>query len=77
MRSVPGKILMVAWAAVLAFLILALGQGIWGVLLVSNLRISPAIPWAVPVMAVFLWLMWKYWAGNGGHAAPRKHDGVI
>jgi membrane protease YdiL (CAAX protease family) len=55
---------MVAWSAVLALLILGFGQGVWGALLVSNLKTNPSIPWAVPVMAVFLWLMWKYLGGS-------------
>ena len=63
-RSLPGKILMVAWSAVLAFLILAFGQGAWGLLLATNLRVSPAIPWAVPAMALVLWLMWEYLGGK-------------
>jgi len=63
-RSLPGKIVMVAWSAVLAFLILAFGQGVWGLLLASNLRLTAAIPWAVPAMALVLWLMWEYLGGK-------------
>ena len=63
-RSFPGKLVMVAWSAILAFLVLAFGQGVWGVLLVTNLKTHPAIPWAVPVMAVVLWVMWKYLGGS-------------
>jgi membrane protease YdiL (CAAX protease family) len=55
---------MVVWAAVLSFLILGFGQGVWGALLVTNLKTNPAIPWAVPVMALVLWLMWKYLGGS-------------
>jgi membrane protease YdiL (CAAX protease family) len=62
-RSFPGKLLMVVWAAVLSFLILGFGQGVWGALLITNLRTHPAIPWAVPAMAVVLWVMWKYLGG--------------
>ena len=64
MRSLLRKILMVAWSAVLAFLILGLGQGIWGALLVTNLKTIAAIPWAVPLMGLVLWLMWKYLCGS-------------
>ncbi len=64
MRSVASRILNVAWSAILAFLILAFGQGVWSALVVSNLRTSPTIPWAVPVMAVLLWLMWQYLGGK-------------
>jgi membrane protease YdiL (CAAX protease family) len=63
-RSFPGKLLMMVWAAVLSFLILGFGQGVWGALLVANLKTNPAIPWAVPVMATVLWLMWKYLGGS-------------
>ena len=63
-RSLPAKLLMVVWAAVLSFLILGFGQGVWGALLIANLKTNPAIPWAVPVMATVLWLMWKYLGGS-------------
>lgn len=69
MRSLSRKILAVLWAAFLAFLILAIGQGIWGVLLVSNIRSTPAIPWSVFVMAIVLWLLWQY---LGGRWFPRS-----
>jgi len=63
-RSLPGKLLMVAWSAILAFLILGFGQGVWGALLVGNLKTNPAIPWAVSLMALVLWFMWKYLGGS-------------
>jgi membrane protease YdiL (CAAX protease family) len=63
--SISARIRSVAWSAILAFLILGLGQGVWGALLVSNLRTSPAIPWAVAVMFLILWLMWQYLGGKG------------
>ena len=43
--------------------------GIWTALLAGNLALSPAIPWAVPVMAVLLGLMWAY---LGGRFVPRR-----
>lgn len=54
-----------AWAAILAFLILELGQGVWAALLIANLRRRPAVPWAVAVMSPILWLMWQYLSGKG------------
>jgi|HubBroStandDraft_1064217.scaffolds.fasta_scaffold11498_3 membrane protease YdiL (CAAX protease family) len=54
----------VIWSAVLAFLIEAFGQGVWGALLVGNLATTPAIPWAAPAMALVLWLMWQYLGGR-------------
>src|SRR3977135_411389 len=69
MGSFLRKTLMVAWSAVLAFLILGFGQGLWGALLVTNLKTIPTIPWAVPLMGLVLWLMWKY---LGGSRWPRR-----
>jgi membrane protease YdiL (CAAX protease family) len=53
------------WSGILASLIAPLGGGVWGALLTGNLKISPAIPWAVPVMALVLWLLWQYLGGKG------------
>ncbi|MGA7906345.1 MAG: CPBP family intramembrane glutamic endopeptidase [Candidatus Sulfotelmatobacter sp.] len=64
MGALFGKILRAAWSALLAFLILGVGQGIWGALLVTNLKSSPAVPWSSPVMIVVLWLMWRYLGGS-------------
>jgi membrane protease YdiL (CAAX protease family) len=64
MHALSGRILAVARAAILAFLILGFNSGIWGALLISNLRTTPAIPWAGPIMALFLWLMWQYLNGK-------------
>src|SRR5437867_4066393 len=64
MRSLPGRLLKIAWSAVLAFLILGFGQGVWGVLLVANLKTTPTIPWAVPVVMLVLVLIWQYLSGK-------------
>jgi membrane protease YdiL (CAAX protease family) len=64
-RSLSRQILAVLWSGFLAFFILAVGQGVWGALLVGNLRTSPAIPWCAPVMAIVLWLFWQYLDGKG------------
>ena len=59
------KLLEVIYYAILALLIIAITQGIWGSLLDLNLAISPGIPWSVAVMAVVLWLIWQYLRGRG------------
>jgi membrane protease YdiL (CAAX protease family) len=64
MRSVSARILSVARSAILAFVILGFAQGVWAALLGSNLKTSPAIPWAVVAMALVLWLMWHYLGGK-------------
>jgi membrane protease YdiL (CAAX protease family) len=58
------RLLSVLWAGLLAFIILFLGQFLWGTLLFINLRTSPNIPWAVAVMAMLLWVMWQYLGGR-------------
>lgn len=68
MKRVPspaGRIIMVAWAAILAFVIALAGQGIWAVLVNLNLATSPDIPWAAAAMAILLWLIWRYLGGTG------------
>src|SRR5439155_21774613 len=48
MRSLPVRLLKIAWSAVLALLILGFGQGVWGVLLVANLKTIPHHPLGRP-----------------------------
>jgi membrane protease YdiL (CAAX protease family) len=60
----------------LAFVVTAVVGGIWTALLTINLAKSPAIPWAVAVMALLLWLLWRYLGGAGwprGTAKARRH----
>ncbi|HEV2364947.1 MAG TPA: type II CAAX endopeptidase family protein [Caulobacteraceae bacterium] len=52
-------------AAVIAFAILAVGQDLWGLLVYANLKTSPVIPWAAPVMAGVLALLVLYLSGAG------------
>jgi membrane protease YdiL (CAAX protease family) len=63
--SVGKKIVATAWATVLAFAILFVGQAIWSGLLAANFKNSPrAAPWSVPAMAVALWAIWTYLGGR-------------
>ncbi len=64
-RSPSSRILSVVWFIVLASLIAAFGTGVWTILIATNLATSPAIPWAVAVMPIVLWLMWQYLDGRG------------
>ena len=61
----PVRIRAVVWSGFLSFCILVVGQGVWGALLVGNLKTSPAIPWCAPVMAIVLWIFWRYLDGKG------------
>jgi membrane protease YdiL (CAAX protease family) len=65
MRTLASRVLAITWAGLLGFLIIVFGAGIWSALVAVNLSVSPAVPWAVPVMCVVLALMWVYLAGKG------------
>jgi hypothetical protein len=49
---------------VVTLVLTLLPGGIWSALLVTNLVTNPAIPWAVIVMALILWLIWEYLGGR-------------
>jgi membrane protease YdiL (CAAX protease family) len=66
MRFLSSRVPAVVWSAILAFGLTIVAGGVWTVLLLSNLATSPAIPWAVVVMALLLWLMWQYLGGKWG-----------
>jgi len=38
---------------------------VWGALIQSNLRFSPGLPWATPIMAAFLVFYWRFLKGRG------------
>jgi membrane protease YdiL (CAAX protease family) len=58
---------------ILALVIALFPGGIWTALLIANLRVSPAIPWAVLVMGAFLWTLWRYLRGWG---PPRANSAM-
>jgi len=35
------------------------------IIFAANLRVFPAVPWAVPVTAAYLWFCWRYLNGVG------------
>jgi membrane protease YdiL (CAAX protease family) len=37
----------------------------WALLSEANLKYLPKVPWSVPLMAVYLWLFWRYSRGEG------------
>ena len=65
MNAQSPRILSLVLTGILALVLAVTAGGIWSVLLAANLATSPAIPWAVAVMAVLLVLMWRYLAGTG------------
>lgn len=62
----------VVWFGILAFVLTVVAGGVWTLLLIGNLATSPAIPWAVVVMALLLWLMWRYLSGTWGPASTSQ-----
>ena len=54
-----------ARAVVLGFLVLVIGGGPPGAFLVAALRLTPAIPWFLPLTAIWLWYFWRYLDGWG------------
>jgi membrane protease YdiL (CAAX protease family) len=59
----------VGLAAAAAFAITAVGQGLWGVLALANVALTPAIPWAAAAMPVILFALVAVLSGRLG---PRK-----
>jgi membrane protease YdiL (CAAX protease family) len=57
--------LSVLWFGLLGLFISLCAGGVWAALGLTNLKTSPAIPWSVPLMALLLWLMWRYLGGKG------------
>ncbi len=51
-------------AAVIAFLILTIGQLPPGLFLAAGLRFTPRVPWWLPATAVWLWLFFLYLNGR-------------
>jgi hypothetical protein len=64
MSVILRRIGVVTWALFLAVFIGLAGQVVWSALIGVNLASSPVVPWAVAVMAFFLWLEWQYLGGR-------------
>jgi membrane protease YdiL (CAAX protease family) len=66
---------LIALAAFTALAITAVGQGLWGVMAMVNVALTPAIPWAAPVMALVLACLVLFLTGRAGPAwgAARRH----
>jgi membrane protease YdiL (CAAX protease family) len=76
MNSLVNRISAVVRFGILALVLTLLAGGVWSALLITNLVTSPTIPWAIIVMALFLWLLWQYLDGKGwpqGTSEARHH----
>ena len=65
MSSIAKRTGTFALAAIVGLLITAYGQGVWGLLVLANLRFHPELPWASLVMAILLAILILYLAGFG------------
>ena len=74
-ETLSRRLVLVVGFGALAFVLTAVVGRIWSALLTINLAVSPAIPWAVVVMALLLWLLFRYLGGAGwprGTAEARR-----
>jgi membrane protease YdiL (CAAX protease family) len=75
--SVAGRLLWLLGVGVSVLILTTVASGLWAALLLVNLQISPAVPWAVVAMAVLLWIMWQYangrWWPSTTSRARRAH----
>jgi membrane protease YdiL (CAAX protease family) len=51
-------------AVIAGSLVVSLGTLPWAALAAANLRLWPAVPWSVVVMAAYLWLYWRFLGGQ-------------
>jgi membrane protease YdiL (CAAX protease family) len=65
------NILRILGLGIVALLVGVFPGGVWTALLITNLRVSPKIPWAVVAMGFFLWALWRY---LGGWGPPRRNS---
>jgi membrane protease YdiL (CAAX protease family) len=45
--------------------VLLVGSVPWSGFVAANLKVAPSIPWAVPLMGLYGWLLYKYLNGSG------------
>ena len=65
MRSLLQRIGAGVGFSLLALFIIGAGGTLWGALVFANLRTTPSVPWALPVLCAALWLAWQYLGGRG------------
>jgi hypothetical protein len=68
MKTLVQNLGLIALAALTALAITAVGQGLWGVMAMVNVAVSPAIPWAAPAMALVLAGLVLFLTGRAGPA---------
>jgi membrane protease YdiL (CAAX protease family) len=54
------------WTGLFAVVFTGLVSGVWAGFLITNLKLTPAVPWAVVPMALVLWAAWSFLGGQWG-----------
>ncbi|MGO9433103.1 MAG: lysostaphin resistance A-like protein [Terracidiphilus sp.] len=65
MRSIVRKIGSFLGFSLFALILIGGSNAIWGALVYANALTTPSIPWALPALAIQLWLIWRYLSGKG------------
>ena len=69
MHSLAKRAGLIGLATVTAFAIVLIGQTLWGVLAIANVKLTPAIPWSAAVMPFVLAALVAFLAGRAGPKA--------
>ncbi len=70
------KIALFIGYGVLALFVIAAAGAVWAGLIAWNLSAAPSVPWCLPALLLFLYLLWEYLGGKGwprGTAIMRRH----
>jgi membrane protease YdiL (CAAX protease family) len=60
-----GRLPVLVQAVLTGLAVAAAGTIPWAALVSANIKHQPALPWAVPIMVLYLWLFWRYVRGEG------------
>jgi membrane protease YdiL (CAAX protease family) len=60
-----GRLGVIGRAVLVGMLVMLAGTIPRNLVFAANLRYGPSVPWAVPLIAVYLWLFWRYLGGAG------------
>jgi len=77
LAAVWPRIPLTARAVVTGLVVMLAGQFPWSILIAVNLKSPQSPPWAVPVMALYLILYWRYlngWGWPPGNAQQRRNN---
>jgi len=69
--STPPEQQSVVEAVVVGMLVMLAGTIPRNILFVANLRYVAHVPWAAPIVALYLWAFWRYLSGDGPPAGTR------